>query len=64
MPRTNRPPSYRRHKARNCAVVTIDGQNCYLGPYGSPASYETYARLIANWKIGGAKPQLAGGRPG
>ena len=64
MPRTNRPPSYRRHKARNCAVVTIDGQNRYLGPYGSPESYETYARLIANWKIGGANPQPATGRPG
>ncbi len=23
MPRTNRPPKYRCHKARNCAVVTI-----------------------------------------
>src|SRR2546430_7885285 len=26
MPRTNRPPSYRLHKARNLAVVTIDGK--------------------------------------
>ena len=47
MPRTSRPPAYRCHKARNCAVVTIDGKNYYLGPYGSPESHEKYARLIA-----------------
>ena len=50
MPRTNRPPSYRLHKARNSAVVTIDGKNHYLGPYGSPKSHEKYARLIAEWR--------------
>jgi integrase len=49
MPRTNRPPSYRHHKARECAVVTIDGRNHYLGQYGSQESYEKYARLIAGW---------------
>jgi len=31
MPRTSRPPSYRLHKARKCAVVTIHGRNHYLG---------------------------------
>src|SRR3954467_1903922 len=50
MPRTNCPPSYRLHKARRCAVVTIDGRNHYLGPYGSPESHEKYARLIADWR--------------
>jgi hypothetical protein len=34
MPHSNRPPSYRLHKARQSAVVTINGQNRYLGPYG------------------------------
>jgi integrase len=52
MPRTSCPPSYRLHRARNCAVVTIHGQNHYLGPYGSPESHEQYARLIAEWKAG------------
>jgi len=47
MPRTNRPPSYRLHKARNCAVVTIGGKNFYLGAYGSSESLEKYARLIS-----------------
>ena len=41
MPRKKSPPSYRLHKARNCAVVTIDGQNHYLGAYGSPDSHVT-----------------------
>lgn len=47
MPKRNSPPSYRLHKARNCAVVTIGGKNHYLGPYGSPESKEEYARIIA-----------------
>jgi integrase len=50
MPHTNRPPTYRLHKARNCAVVTLDGRSHYLGKYGSPESHEKYARLIAEWR--------------
>ncbi len=50
MPRAPRQPAYRLHKARNCAVVTIDGKNRYLGPYDSPQSHEQYARLIAEWQ--------------
>jgi hypothetical protein len=49
MPHPKKPPSYRYHKARKCAVVTIHGKNRYLGKYGSPESYEKYARLIAKW---------------
>ena len=51
MPKSNRPPTYRRHKVRNCAVVTIDGRNHYLRPFGSPESHEKYARLIAEWRL-------------
>jgi len=37
MPRlTGKIPAYRLHKARNLAVVTLDGRNHYLGPFGSP----------------------------
>ena len=53
MPRTKSPPTYRLHKPRQCAVVTINGKNHYLGPYGSPESYEQYARLIAQWQANG-----------
>ena len=50
MPRKKSPPSYRLHKARNCAVVTINGRNHYLGPYRSPESFERYSRLITEWQ--------------
>ena len=51
--RRPRQPSYRLHKARGCAVVTINGKNHYLGPYNSPESHEKYARLIAQWRANG-----------
>jgi integrase len=56
MPRRRGIPSYRFHKARNCAVVTIDGKNFYLGRYDSPESYDKYARLIAEWKSKKCRP--------
>ncbi|MFO0822846.1 MAG: tyrosine-type recombinase/integrase [Gemmataceae bacterium] len=46
MPRKTNP-SYRFHKARNCAVVTINGRDHYLGTYDSPESWEKYHQLIA-----------------
>jgi len=45
--KSGHPPKYRHHKARNLAVVTIDGHDHYLGPYNSPESFEKYAVLIA-----------------
>ena len=53
MPRRPRTPSYRLHKARNTAVVTIDGKDQYLGPYNSPESWELYYRLLAEWAANG-----------
>ncbi len=50
MPRPKSQPAYRRHKARYCAVVTVDGKNHYLGPWQSPESHEKYATLIAEWR--------------
>lgn len=44
-----RKPSYRYHKARDCAVVTIGGRDRYLGKHGSPESWEMYHRLVAEW---------------
>ncbi len=57
--RRPRQPSYRLHRARNCAVVTINGKNHYLGPYDSPRSHEEYARLIAHWKVDEGKDRGA-----
>src|SRR5437588_11693660 len=48
MPRKT-TPKYRFHKARNCAVVTINGKDHYLGAYDSPESREKYHRLVAEW---------------
>lgn len=42
-------PSYRLHKARNLAVVSFNGRNIYLGPYGSPESRREYDRVVQEW---------------
>ncbi len=42
-------PSYRKHKASGQAVVTLNGHDEYLGPYGTKASRRLYDRLIAEW---------------
>jgi hypothetical protein len=47
MPKSFSPPKYRHFKPRDLAVVRINGRDHYLGQYGSPASREAYARLIA-----------------
>ncbi len=50
MPRLTRSvPKYRHHKARDLAVVTLDGRDIYLGPYGSPESKREYDRLVGEW---------------
>lgn len=56
MPRlSHSAPAYRRHRASGQAVVTIQGKDHYLGPYGSKSSKLEYDRLIGEW--------LAAGRP-
>lgn len=47
------PPKYRKHKATGQAIVTIDGKDFYLGPYGSKASRTEYDRLIGEWLANG-----------
>jgi integrase len=48
----HKPPAYRLHKATGQARVRHDGRDHYLGPYGSAASKEAYARLIARIMAG------------
>lgn len=56
MPRlTASAPKYRRHKASGQAIVSIQGKDHYLGPYGTKGSKVEYDRLIGEW--------LAAGRP-
>lgn len=42
-------PKYRKHRASGQAVVTLNGQDHYLGPHGTKASSVEYDRLIAEW---------------
>jgi integrase len=44
-----RVPSYRLHKPSGLAVVTIAGEDKYLGRHGTPESRAEYDRLIAEW---------------
>ena len=46
---TPRLPSYRHQKARNLAVVRLNGKDHYLGEYESPESYERYEKLVGEW---------------
>jgi integrase len=48
---TKKPPSYRLHKPSNRAVVTLDGRDFYLGPYGSEESRAEYDRVVAEWLV-------------
>lgn len=50
MPRLkNTTPKYRHHKASGQAIVTLDGQDFYLGPHGSRPSRREYERLVGEW---------------
>ncbi|MDA1052843.1 MAG: recombinase XerD, partial [Planctomycetota bacterium] len=50
MPRLkNSTPKYRLHKATGQAIVTLDGQDFYLGPHGSRPSRREYERLVGEW---------------
>jgi integrase len=60
MPRlTNSNPSYRRHRASGQALVTLNGQDIYLGPHGTAASKREYDRVVGEWLARGR--QLAVG---
>ncbi len=52
MPRKS-PPSYRLHKDSGQAVVTLGGQDRYLGRYDSPESHQRYHAVLAEWYAGG-----------
>jgi integrase len=50
MPRlTQQNPSYRKHRSSGQAVVTLNGQDVYLGPFGTAASKREYDRVISEW---------------
>ncbi len=54
MPRLTQPfPKYRHNKATNRAVVTLNGRDVWLGPYGSKESREKYDRIVGEWAARG-----------
>jgi hypothetical protein len=60
MPRlTHALPRYRLHRASGQAVLTLGGCDHYLGPFGSPRSYEARDQVIAEWLAQGRRlPQV------
>ena len=56
MPRlVHQNPSYRKHRASGQAIVTLSGQDFYLGPHGTKASRAEYDRLIGEWLANGRR---------
>ena len=49
-------PKYRLHKRSGQAIVTLSGQDHYLGEYGSAENKSAYDRLISQWLANGRKP--------
>jgi hypothetical protein len=47
-----RLPSYRRHKPTGQAVVTLTGEDYYLGRWNTGGSRAVYDRLIGAWLVG------------
>jgi integrase len=52
-------PRYRKHRASGQAIVTLFGQDIYLGPHGTKASKLEYDRVVAEWLARGRQPLLA-----
>ena len=52
---SKKTPAYRKHKRSGRAVVTLNGRDYYLGPYGSKASKLEYDRIIAEWLANGRR---------
>jgi integrase len=50
-----RTPSYRLHKPSGQAVVTLNGEDVYLGKHGTAESKGEYDRLIAEWLANGRR---------
>lgn len=58
MPRlSSSVPHYRKHRASGQAVVTLSGQDFYLGPHGTQVSRDAYDREVAEWLARGRRPK-------
>jgi hypothetical protein len=57
MPRQPSVPKLCLHKASGKAVVRLNGQDHYLGVFGTPGAKGAYDRLIAEWLANGRRPE-------
>ncbi len=55
MPRTTKPPAYRLYKRTGQAVVTLNGQDHYLGLHGTAMSRMAYDVLVGEWLANGRR---------
>lgn len=56
MPRLSKSlPKYRKHRASGQAIVTLSGQDFYLGPHNTKASKLEYDRLVSEWLAAGRR---------
>ncbi len=63
MPRAEKIPSLRLHKPSERAVVTINGQDLYCGPWKSPEAKIEYDRIIGEWLANGRSLRRSGACP-
>lgn len=49
-------PGYRHHRPSGQAVVTLSGEDHYLGPFNSKASRDEYKRKVGEWEVAGCAP--------
>ena len=56
-----RVPSYRHHKPTGQAVVTLNGEDVYLGKWNTKTSRAEYDRLIGEWLAAGRQRPKRGG---
>jgi integrase len=64
MPRLgNRVPKYRKHKQSGQAIVTLNGRDHLLGPYGTKASHAEWDRLVSEWLATGRSSSYGSKEP-
>ena len=56
-----RVPQVSHHKASGQAVVRLGGHDFYLGPWDTPEAKAEYDRIVAEWLVGGRRPQGSDG---
>jgi len=54
----NQFPAISLHKASGLARIRLNGRDIYLGPYGSPESYEKYAELLRQHELNADTPAV------